>query len=758
MIPILYSNNYDISNGNVPEHYGLGTLVDCLSGRVKESRNGIYELEMEYAANGQYADKIAPGNFIKVKPNFTDDPQLFHIYNVGKSINGRFTVNAEHISYLISDYVITSGSANNIVTATQLLSNAAGRFTINTTKNTQGDFKITEPSSVRSWFGGKEGSLLDVYGGGEWHYDNFTATLMQNRGEDRGVQIRYGKNLLDLSQENDNSNLVAGVIPYYKDDEGNVTTGARVSTGTYATRKTIAIDFSQDVDIDSDTSIEDQLQTLAEDYISNHNLTTILSSIKLDFIQLKELEERVDLCDTVHIFYEPLGITATAKCISTTWDVLEERYIETEFGDPRTSIVDSFQDAAATAEKNAEAIKEAQILAGNKAKVFTDIPVPPYDVGDIWVNGSDIYYCIVPKTKTVTGEAESAVVSGGYQIEFNTPLAEPLLKCICYLWAGCTSITITVADENDVQETYLIEFDEPLHHDAIYNVLEGVLTFSNNTTEEVDPVIIYTLSGYNLLRATYHASSGNTGTVRMEIEYLIEGFQMSDWNMASNYVSQSRLEDAIADVTANITGNSGGYVILHDSDGDKKPDEILIMDAENIKDALKIWRWNQGGLGFSSTGYNGPFNPAIDSEGRIVANMISTGNLDALKVTIEHLTATMFEGGKISLGGLNNQSGVLEIKDESGMVIGEMTKLGLKFYGAGPVGQRPYVVLNNTDGFKGYDANGNAIFWVNRDEFRMKKCVAENEINACGMIKMLPMTIENNGTVVNRGIAFVAIV
>ena len=87
-----------------------------------------------------------------------------------------------------------------------------------------------------------------------------------------------------------------------------------------------------------------------------------------------------------------------------------------------------------------------------------------------------------------------------------------------------------------------------------------------------------------------------------------------------------------------------------------------------------------------------------------------------------------------------------------------MTKDGLKFYGAGPVGQRPYVVMNNTDGFKGYDANGNAIFWVNRDEFNMKKCVAQNEISACGMIKMIPMTIENNGTVVNRGIAFVAIV
>ena len=171
MIPILY-NSVNLDGGSperVPQHYGLGTLVDCFSCKVKEERNGSYELEMEYAANGQYANEITPGRYIKAQPNYTDDPQLFRIYNVGKNINGRFTVNAEHFSYLLSNYVITEVTANNIVSATVLLSYAAHPFTVATTKNTAGDFKITEPSSVRSWFGGKQGSLLDVYGGGEWH-------------------------------------------------------------------------------------------------------------------------------------------------------------------------------------------------------------------------------------------------------------------------------------------------------------------------------------------------------------------------------------------------------------------------------------------------------------------------------------------------------------------------------------------------------------------------------------------------------------
>lgn len=754
MIPILFSPYaLDFTHGTVPDNYGMGALIDCISCNVIEERNGIYELNMEYASNGLHAEDIIPSSFIMAKPNWYDDPQFFRIYKVGKNINGKFTINAQHLSYDLSGKVIKSGSANNIVTATTVvLTNEARPFNINTTKNTQGEFKITEPSSVRSWFGGKEGSLLDVYGTGEWHYDNFTATLMLHRGENRGVTIRYGKNLLELSQEIDMSNLVRAVIPYCKDAEGNVTSGYQVTTGLRGYGKDIAVDFSEDVDPESETPIATQLQTLAAEYVSNHNLTEMLSNITLDFVQLQEWGERVDLCDTVKVIFEPLNISVNMKCISTTWDVLEDRYTELTLGDPKQSITDTLQDTMSVATKAENsagtANSNAQIainVAEEKRRVFIETPVPPYDVGDLWVNGSDIYFCIVPKTTTITGEASGAVA------RFEAPLAEPLLECICRLDEdpnGYDTVTITVADgSGNLQATHLIELGQTITTGGDLNIIDGVLTLPDETTIEVTPVIITPLVGRNQIEQDH-------GTI--EVEYLIEGFQFSDWNMATDYVSESRLEDAIRASTEIITGTNGGYVVLHDTNRDGKPDELLVMDTEDISTALKVWRWNAGGLGFSSTGYNGPFHPAIDSQGRIVADMITTGSLDALKVTVEHLTATMFEGGKISLGGLNNQSGILELKDEAGTVIGEMTKEGLKFYGAGPEGQRPYVILNNTDGFKGYDANGNALFWVSRDEFNMKKCVAVEEINACGMIRMVPMTIENNGTVVNRGLAFIA--
>ena len=366
MIPILYNS---VTAPIVPDHYGVGALTDCLSCEVTEERNGAYELTMTYAANGIHAEDIAVESFIKAKPNFMDDPQLFRIYKVSKVMAGKFTVYARHISYDMSGLVIQNGSAGSCAAACVLLTASAGDFTITTDKTVSAQFSVSQPSSVRSWFGGKAGSLLDVYGG-EWQYDNFTATLKQARGADRHVTIRYGKNLTTLTQEINTSNLLTGIIPFYVDQNENVTVGTTVTTGLILDRdKEAAIDFTQEVDPESATSILTQLANLANAYITNNNLTIPTNSITLDFVQMQDITERVDLCDTVRIYYEALGVEATAKCIKVTWDVLQERYSKTTFGDARTNIADTI--AAQSKElintpTRAEMNRATELITGNR--------------------------------------------------------------------------------------------------------------------------------------------------------------------------------------------------------------------------------------------------------------------------------------------------------------------------------------------------------------------------------------------------------
>jgi len=78
--------------------------------------------------------------------------------------------------------------------------------------------------------------------------------------------------------------------------------------------------------------------------------------------------------------------------------------------------------------------------------------------------------------------------------------------------------------------------------------------------------------------------------------------------------------------TELITGNKGGYITtVLNNDG--KPEQLVISDTADYKTATRVWRWNQSGLGYSSTGYNGSYDLAMTSDGQIVADFIKTGKL-----------------------------------------------------------------------------------------------------------------------------------
>jgi hypothetical protein len=113
-------------------------------------------------------------------------------------------------------------------------------------------------------------------------------------------------------------------------------------------------------------------------------------------------------------------------------------------------------------------------------------------------------------------------------------------------------------------------------------------------------------------------------------------FESIGQKLEKNYKA---LEQQIIDATNAITGNKGGYVLLHDTNNDGKPDELLIMDYEDISVATKVWRWNKAGLGYAENAngnaYLGPYRTAITADGRINADFITTGTLSAERVAVE---------------------------------------------------------------------------------------------------------------------------
>ncbi len=469
MIPILYDQTEAKFSS-----MGLGYLTDSISCLVTEERNGSYELEMTYPASGIHFADLQLRRLILAKPNYYDDPQPFRIYAISKPLDGIVTVNCRHISYDLSGYVCTPFTALGIQ---QALSGLTGNsisscpFNFSSTRSTAAAFNVTVPSSIRSCMGGKTGSLLDIYGG-EYHYNKFNISLENSRGEDRGVVIRYGKNLTELKQEENCSNVYTGVIGYYASADGTVIQGHLVNVeGTFDFTKIITADFSQDFQTVPTIA---QIDEKTASYIKSNNVGVPEVNLTVSFIQhdtsdntdyltdnsgvflttntdnilisyQKGVNTAVNLCDTVTIYFEKYGINATAKCIKTIWDVLLDSYDSVEIGDAKSSISSTISD-------------------------------------------------IQKKTDTA-------------------------------------------------------------------------------------------------------------------VEY-------------------SAMDKAILLATQLITGNKGGFVVMRDSDGDGFPDEIDIMDAPNVNDSQKIWRWNKEGLGYSSTGYTGNFGTAITSDGHIVANFMDVGELN----------------------------------------------------------------------------------------------------------------------------------
>lgn len=82
------------------------------------------------------------------------------------------------------------------------------------------------------------------------------------------------------------------------------------------------------------------------------------------------------------------------------------------------------------------------------------------------------------------------------------------------------------------------------------------------------------------------------------------------------------LPDRVQKATELITTALGGYVV-------KRENELLIMDTKDPKTASRVWRWNLNGLGYSKTGYDGPYALAMTMDGQINADFITVGTLSA---------------------------------------------------------------------------------------------------------------------------------
>lgn len=345
MIPILFDSTETTFSSN-----GLGRLAEATRCEVTESDDLQFFLELDCPVSGPLYEELQTGRYIYTTHDNNGDPQAFQIYKIDEPLNGVATVHAWHISYLLNGIIARPFTAGSCAEAIAKIGNESinsNPFTFWTDKSVTAPFSLTAPRNVRSLLAGSEGSILDVYGKGDYEFDMFTVRLYLNRGADRGVQIRYGKNLASLDRQLDASGVYVSAVPYWTDTDGNTVyyDGIVTRTGSSPGRA-VPMDLSEDFE---EQPTPAQLQARCQTKLDASDAYEVKDNIKIDFVQLWQAEEyksiasleRVSLCDTVHVIYK--GITASAKCIKVVYDSLLERYVSMELGSPKRTYSQEIQ-------------------------------------------------------------------------------------------------------------------------------------------------------------------------------------------------------------------------------------------------------------------------------------------------------------------------------------------------------------------------------------------------------------------------------
>lgn len=358
MIPELHTSKYDGTSNTV-----IARLSDCIKCEVAENLNGKYELELQYSTQGLHAKELQTGRVILVQVDSrTSNIQPFRIYNVVSNAKGRITVNAQHISYDLNMMVVrpfsATGMANVLAAFPDRIRKASfdtlpWTFQSNIT-NTTSAIDLKHAKTVRSFLGGSEDSLLDVFGG-EFEWDNFTVKLNSSRGEDRGVYIRYGVNLTALEKVEQYDKTFSHVVCYYfnEEDDAYVSSTMVEVSDLSQYQSDLAqsrIKLMDVTDRYKNAPTSTQLTTLARKYANKMSAGSNIG-INVGFIDLRATNENVSglsntvyLGDTVHIVYSPLDISETKKIVGIRWNVLANRYDELVVGIPESTLAETISE------------------------------------------------------------------------------------------------------------------------------------------------------------------------------------------------------------------------------------------------------------------------------------------------------------------------------------------------------------------------------------------------------------------------------
>lgn len=366
MIPILFEHD-----ATTFTTHGLGDLVDCISCETTCNADGEYELTLQYPVSAPLFPELKINRIVYAKANDYHPWQAFRIYGYEKEIKGVQTINCQHISYDLHCIPtreipklmhVTSCNTALQLAKSQAFISCPFTFYTDITRLPHMEehiFKADNPTSVRALLLDGDDSIHGAFGG-DLVFNNYEVFLMQMAGEDRGVTLDYGVDIVDLSQEENISEMITGVLPYFRWNEANEDSSTedygettdhiaygtiQLCPGNFQRQNIMALDLTdqfpnQDQGTYPPSSL---LDATAQAWIQESDVGHPVISLTVNYATLGQ---DVRLHDAVTVRFHEMGIDVKSKVTSYKYDVLAERPVEIEIGKTKASSMFSLEDAS----------------------------------------------------------------------------------------------------------------------------------------------------------------------------------------------------------------------------------------------------------------------------------------------------------------------------------------------------------------------------------------------------------------------------
>jgi phage minor structural protein len=315
-------------------------ILKPLKAVIRKEDNGDFYLDLR--DDLENLDYYQSGNIIRVPTPWGN--QCFRLKNP-EIENKKINVRAQHLyfdsqNYIIKDSYVVDKNCNDALDHLNSATDITSPFTTLSDVPTVFSYRCVRKSLAEA-----VSDVIERWGG-HLVRNNWNIEVRQNSGQDRGVNLEYGKNIINIQASEDWSNVVTKLMPVGKDGLLLEETWLEIDEQLYEIPYTKVVSFDQSAINQEDFSdgegnidegayqaaLVSDLRTKGLNFLNENSMPKVNYSLDA---YLKNIS---DVGDTIWVKHPKCKIDIITKVIALEFDVISQIITKVEFGNFKNNL------------------------------------------------------------------------------------------------------------------------------------------------------------------------------------------------------------------------------------------------------------------------------------------------------------------------------------------------------------------------------------------------------------------------------------